>query len=61
MDTSAVPDRDVPEVLRPSVTDDKSDWRSTVSATAELLRGVRDGPLKSVAGGLCIILESCEV
>jgi len=45
----------------------KSSWKSTVSATAKLLlRGVRDsadafGPLKSVAGGLCFILENCEV
>ena len=36
-------------------------------ATAKLLlRGVRDtadafGPLKSVAGGLCFVLENCEV
>ena len=47
-----------------TATDDsgnKSDWRSTVSATAELLRGVKGGPLKSVAGGLCIILENCGV
>ena len=40
---------------------------STAFATAKLLlRGVRDaadafGPLKSVAGGLCFILENCEV
>ena len=45
----------------------KSDWKSTVSASAKLLLyGVRDsadafGPLKSVAGGLCFILENCEV
>ena len=45
----------------------KPDWKSTASATAKLiLRGVRDsadafGPLKSVAGGLCFILENCEV
>ena len=45
----------------------KSDWKSTASASAKLaLRGVRDsadafGPLKSVAGGLCFILENCEV
>ena len=45
----------------------KSNWKSTTSATAKLLlRGVRDtadafGPLKSVAGGLCFILENCEV
>ena len=53
----------------PSVAanENKSDWKSTVSASAKLvLRGVRDsadafGPLKSVAGGLCFILENCEV
>ena len=69
VDASAIPDCDVQD-LRPDenpeamVADDsgnKLDWRSTVSATAELLRGVKDGPLKSVAGGLCIILENCEV
>ena len=44
-----------------------SNWKSTSSASAKLLlRGVRDssdafGPLKSVAGGLCFILENCEV
>ena len=42
-------------------------WKSTASSSAELaLRAVRDsadafGPLKSVAGGLCFILENCEV
>ena len=53
----------------PSVAPDenRSDWKSTVSASAQLtLRGVRDsadafGPLKSIAGGLCFILENCEV
>jgi len=50
-----------------AVDETKSNWKSTASATAELfLRGVRDtadafGPLKSVAGGLCFILENCEV
>ena len=45
----------------------KSGWKSTASSSAGLLlRGVRDsadafGPLKSVAGGLCFILENCEV
>jgi len=45
----------------------KSNWKSTASATAKLLlRGVGDSadafpPLKSVAGGLCFILENCEV
>ena len=47
--------------------EDESDWKATVSASAKmLLRGVRDsadafGPLKSVAGGLCFILENYEV
>ena len=42
-------------------------WNSTVSATAKLLlRAMRDTadafpPLKSVTGGLCAILENCEV
>ena len=45
----------------------KSNWKPAASAAARLfLRGVRDsadafGPLKSVAGGLCFILENCEV
>jgi len=53
----------------PSVAldENKSDWKSTASASAKLLlRGVRDsadafGPLKAAAGGLCFILENCEV
>ena len=46
--------------------ENRSEWKSTVSASAKLLlRGVRDsadafGPLKSIAGGLCFILENCE-
>ena len=54
-----------------SVTADKnksnSNRKPTASATAKfLLRWARDsvdafGPLKSVAGGLCFILENCEV
>ena len=45
----------------------KSTWKSTTYASAKLLlTGVRDsadafGPLKSVAGGLCFILENFEV
>ena len=45
----------------------KSNWKSTVSASAKLLlRAVSDsadafGPLKSVAGGLCFVLENYEV
>ena len=57
------------ESVEPSATPDqnKSDWKSTASASAKLLlRGVRDSadalpPLKSVTGGLCSILENCEV
>ena len=57
------------EGVEPSATpgENKSDWKSTASASAKLLlRGVRDsadafGPLKSVTGGLCFILENCEV
>ena len=73
-DTSAVPDH-TPQDLRPDenaepgavANEKKSSWKSTAFATAKLLlRGVRDsadafGPLKSVAGGLCFILENCEV
>ena len=50
-----------------AANENKRDWKSTASATAKLLlRGVRDsadafGPLKAVAGGLCFILENCEV
>ena len=45
----------------------ESDWTTTATASAKLLlRGVSSssdafGPLKSVAGGLCFILENCEV
>ena len=57
------------ESIQPGVSADKnkSNWKSTASAAAKLLlRGVADstdafGPLKSVAGGLCFILENCEV
>ena len=51
----------------PSAAPDENKWKSTASASAKLLlRGVRDsadafGPLKSVASGLCFILENCEV
>jgi len=47
--------------------ENRPDLRSTAAASAKLLlRGVRDsadafGPLKAVAGGLCFILENCEV
>ena len=53
----------------PSAAADKNgpDWKPIVSSTAKLLlRGVRDTAdalpqLKAVAGGLCFILENCEV
>jgi len=57
-----------PNKSEPNAADENgSNWKSTASATAKLfLRGVNDsadafGPLKSVAGGLCFILENCEV
>ena len=65
-----VPQDPIPdENIEPSAAanEKKSSWKSTAIATAKLLlRGVRDsadafGPLKSVAGGLCFILENCEV
>ena len=72
-DTSAVLDH-VPEDVRSNestepntAADKKSNWWSTAPAAAKLLlRGVRDsadafGPLKSVVGGLCFILDNCEV
>ena len=73
-DTSAVPAR-VSEDPRPNENNEpkttadekKSNWRSTAFATARLLlHEVREsadafGPLKAVAGGLCFILENCEV
>jgi hypothetical protein len=56
------------ESAEPSTAaDKKSNWKSTASAAAKLLlRGVREsadafGPLRSVAGGLCFVLETCEV
>ena len=71
---SAVPDQ-VPAVVStdesaepdPAASEEKSNWGSTAVATTKLLlRGVRDsadafGPLKSVAGGLCFILDNYEV
>ena len=55
------------ENVGPNAAADESDWTTTASASAKLLlRGVSSssdafGPLKSVAGGLCFILENCEV
>ncbi|KAF9646201.1 hypothetical protein BDM02DRAFT_3189069 [Thelephora ganbajun] len=71
VDTSAVPDQ-VQETLHSNqseqnaVDENKPTWKSTAYSTAKLLLlGVREsadtfGPLKSVAGGLCFILENCE-
>ena len=48
-------------------SESKLDWKTTTSSVAKLLLlGVREsadtfGPLKSVVGGLCFILENCEV
>ena len=71
--TSALPDYG-PEVVRPEETlepsaaadEKKSNDKPTASATTELFRVVRDsasafGPLKSLAGSLCFILDNCEV
>lgn len=50
-----------------SLGDAREDWKSTTFATAKLLlRSVKDsadafGPLKSVSGDLCAILENDEV
>ena len=71
---SAAPDQ-APELVStdqsaepgPAASEEKSNWRSTAIAAAKLLlRGVRDsadafGPLKSVAGGLCFVLDNYEV
>ena len=52
---------------RAAADEGRPGWKSTASSSAKLvLRAVRDsadafGPLKSVAGGLCFILENCEV
>ena len=72
--TSTVPDRapatpnhDKSGEPSGAADETKSNWKSTAFTTAKLLlRGVRDsadafGPLKSVAGGLCFIVENCEV
>ena len=70
-DASAVPEKELLHddntELDLAMNEKKSSWKATTFATAKLLlRGVRDsadafGPLKSVAGGLCFILENCEV
>ena len=62
------PNAENEDVRESAAADENSPgWKSTASSSAKLvLRGVRDsadafGPLKSVAGGLCFILENCEV
>jgi hypothetical protein len=73
-EASAVSDRTLEDIgpskgtgLVATVLEKKSDWAATASATARLLlHGIRDsadafGPLKTVAGGLCFILDNCEV
>ena len=71
IDTPAVPDpapEAPPNDGQPSGADKNgSDLKSLASSTAKLfLRGVKESadafpPLKSVAGGLCYILDNCEV
>jgi hypothetical protein len=54
-------------VVDPSAIDEtKSKLKSLASGAKLILYGVREsadafGPLKSVAGGLCFILDNCEV
>ena len=63
----SAPSDNVSTAAPSSTVSKKPHWKSTAFATAKLLlRGVRDsadafGPLKSVVGGLCFILENCEV
>jgi len=73
VETPALPDRG-PDVVgsdenpEPGAAADekKPNLKSTASATAELLRGVRDsagafGPLRSIARSLCFIIDDYEV
>jgi len=54
-------------VIGAVTSEDKSDWKHAASSAAKLtLRTVREvsdafPPLKYIAGGLCSILENCEV
>jgi len=74
VDSGDSPVRPVPHVVAGGGHDrggnddeSNSNWKSTTSAAAKLLlRGVKDsaaafGPLQSVAGALCFILDNCEV
>ena len=52
--------------LSASTNENEPGSESTVSATAKLLSGARDSagsssPLKTIAGGLLVILGNCEV
>jgi len=71
--TCALPDHG-PDAVRPdeslepgaAVDEKKPNSKSTASATAELLRGVRDsagafGLLRSIARSLCLIIDNYEV
>jgi len=55
------------DVVDEGIYESISSWESTASATTKsFLDTVKEssdafGPLKSLAGGLCFILESCEV
>ena len=74
LDNPAIPqsDREPPQlsshVLDPSVVDKgKPNLESTATSTTKsLLRGVSESanaylPLKTIAEGLCLILDNCEV
>ena len=56
-----------PDTADGSVYESVSSWESTASATTksflDTVKGSSDafGPLKSLAGNLCVILENCEV
>ena len=54
------------ESAKPSAIADETISGKESTVTVKLLRVVRDsasgfGPLKSVAGGLCLVLENCKV
>jgi len=56
-----------PGVFGAATSKDESEWKHTVSSAAKLtLRTVKEAsdafpPLRSIAGGLCAILDNCEV
>ena len=71
--TTAIPDRALgapgpKDATGPGTSpgEKKSNWKLASSTAKLFLRGVRDsadafGPLKSVASGLCFVLDNCEV